>query len=144
MKNNKIALFIAIVLLCTMLTSCSAETDQFFDTIFSIFPENSGVQEFVDNFEFPAFCIDAFGFLAEQFMNAVDSVIQTDYNDPAAIILMIVQIPLWLIILAVILAVVIIALAIDIIIAAIVPIVVILVCIAYLIILIVNFFINLN
>ena len=141
MKKRQIVLFITIMLLCTMLTSCSEGATGFFDTIFSIFPEGSVVREFIDNFEFPAFCVDAFNFLAEQFTNTINLIASTNFQDPAAILLMIVQIPLWLIILALILVVLVLATAIDVVIAILIPVAVILICIAYLVILLISLFI---
>lgn len=144
MKNRKIILLLAIALMCVMFTSCSAQNDSFLDTIFSVFPEDLGVREFIENFEFTTFCVDAFNNFVDQLTATIDTIASTDFRNPAAIIFMIIQIPLWLIILAVIFTTVIVAAIIDLLIAVvvsiIVPAMIAIVCIIYIFVIVINIF----
>ena len=142
MKNRKIALLVVIVLLGTMLTSCSAQTDSFLDTIFSVFPENWGVRDFFDNFEFTTFCVKALDRFFDQVSATLDTIAATDFTSPTAILWMIVQIPLWFILLVGILLLVIVSAVIDFIVAVVVsvvvPVMVIIVCVIYVLVFIIN------
>ena len=146
MKNRKIALLVVIVLLGTMLTSCSAQTDSFLDTIFSVFPENWGVRDFFDSVEFTNFCVKALDRFLDQVSFTLDTIASTDFHNPAAILWMLVQIPFWLVVLVVILLLVVLAAIVDFIVAilvsVIIPTMIAIVCIIYVIVVIFRFFIS--